>query len=211
MTPKMTRWEMWPTRFMAFEYEDAAFDRRLTKLVVDTYKQRNDKGDLPLMEELRVYDFFAIDDDDVRALKERVFDSVRNYLGFEADGCHDGFELTGRAVIVTDGSFIQTHVERREADLTIAYFPTGDASGQPISHPGNPRFVVEDPSRYLTDLRLPHEDRHSVHIAPRPGLLLVFPAHVPHHQQPYKGTEPHVQIVCNLRIKFTEKYFIEKW
>lgn len=209
--PNVTRWEMWPTRLMAFEFPDAEFDRRLIQLVLETYKQRSGNSELPLREELRVYDFFSIDHPDVKTLRNRIFESISAYLGEGAEKWHEGFDLSGRAVIITEKSFIQTHVERREADLTIAYFPTGDGAGKALSSPGNPTFVVEDPSRYLTDLRLPHEERHSVHIAPRPGLLIMFPAHVPHHQQPYYGERPHIQIVCNVRIRFTEEYFVQKW
>lgn len=207
MNPKATVWNLWPTRVMALHFDDAAFDERLVRLVLDRHRSAPPETD----DELRVYEFFGIDDPDVKILGNRVREAVQAYLGPESTEWYTGLDLDGRAVIVPDRAFIQTHVERREADLTVAYFPTGDAVNKPLSWPGNPRFVVEDPSRALTDLRLPFEERHSVHLAPRPGLMLVFPSHVPHHQQPYRGETPHIQIVCNVKIRFKPEYFRAKW
>lgn len=211
LTPKISMWEMWPTRLMAFEFDDKEFDKRLTYLVIKTYKERSGNETIPLNEELRVYDFFSIDHPDVETLRVRVLKAVETYLGEPGKKWCDGFELTGRAVIITNQSFILTHVERRESDLTIPYFPTGDGTDQPVHSLANPQFYAQDPSRYLTDLRLPHEQNHSFGIAPRPGLMMIFPSHIPHGQHPYTGEFPHIQIVCNVKIKFKEGYFVQRW
>ena len=65
---------------------------------------------------------------------------------------------------------------------------------------GTPRFVIEDPSRYFDEGRLPHESRHGYSVNPRPGLSVFFPSHIPHNQHPYEGSEPHVQVVANFRV-----------
>jgi hypothetical protein len=203
---------LWPTRVGAFQYDDIQFDLSLKTLIMNEFEKRfSGPGSSPDRNaELRVFDLFSLQGDCIKILRERVLNSVKTYLGPESLRVIEDFDLDARAVILPDRGFIQTHLERHESDLAVAYFLTGNAVGKPLSYPGNPRFVIEDPSRSLNDLRLPFEDRHSVHLAPRPGLLLVYPAHLPHHVQPYQGIEPHIQIVCNLKIHFVDGYS-QRW
>lgn len=42
---------------------------------------------------------------------------------------------------------------------------------------GTPRFVIEDPSRYFDEGRLPFESRHGYLVNPRTGLSVFFPSH----------------------------------
>lgn len=203
--------QLWPTRVKTYEWDNALFDKELVALVMARHHRQLLGPRLGPDDRHRVYGIFEEPSPIIHELKDRVAFAVNDYLGPEANGTHTGFDIDGRAVVMLDGDHIATHVERREADLTIAYWPTGDAKNKPVSCVSNPQFVISDPSRYLTDLRLPDEGRHSVYIAPRPGLMLVMPNHIPHHQQPYFGDTPHVQIVCNVKIKFTEAYFRNRW
>ena len=108
---------------------------------------------------------------------------------------------------------INTHTEARESDLGIAYWPSGDPSqiGQPINQNADgfhaPVFTLEDPSRHLSELRLPMEMRHSVDVCPRPGLLAIYPAHLPHNVHPYRGENPFVHIVAQVRLPWPKDYF----
>ena len=204
--PSLSRhMQLWPTDVHIHVWDDPEFDARLTKLILANSPEFSEG------EEMRVYDILHLDAPEISVVRERAMWAVQGFLGPEADGTYEDIELTGRAVVIHDRGFIQTHNEAREADLTVAYWPTGDVRGVPWSYGGNPRFVVEDPSRSLNDLRLPKEMRHSIHITPRPGTLLVMPAHIRHHQQPYRGVSPHLQIVCNVRVRFTDEYFRNKW
>ena len=60
--------------------------------------------------------------------------------------------------------------------------------------------MIEDPSRYFDEGRLPYEARHGFSVNPRPGLSVFFPSHIPHNQHPYEGSTPHVQVVANFRV-----------
>lgn len=117
-----------------------------------------------------------------------------------------------RGVAIKHGQCINTHTETHESDLAFMYWPGGPefAVGAPISDLSNPEdaptFIVEDPSRHLTDLRLPFEERHSICIRPRPGFMIVGPAHMPHNFWPYLGRNPFVHIVAQVRFQWPDSY-----
>ena len=134
-----------------------------------------------------------------QALKAHLFACARAVLGpwaqyLDPDHCDN------RALVMMPGSFISTHKDSREGDLTCVHFLTGGGAGQPVNSVGNPRFVIEDPSRYFDEGRLPFEARHGFSVNPRPGLSVFFPSHIPHNQHPYEGRTPHVQVVANFRV-----------
>jgi hypothetical protein len=99
-----------------------------------------------------------------------------------------------------------------ESDLMIAYWPTGKQEdiGTPVNQMPDrnfaPTFVVEDPSRSLADLRLPWETRHSVMLAPRPGLMVIGPNHVPHNLWPYFGSKPFIHMVAQIKFEWPAGY-----
>jgi hypothetical protein len=133
------------------------------------------------------------------ALKAHLFACARAVLGpwaqyLDPDHCEN------RALVIWPGGFISTHKDSREGDLTCVHFLTGAGAGQPVNSVGCPRFVIEDPSRYFDEGRLPFEARHGYSVNPRPGLSVFFPSHIPHNQHPYEGSAPHVQIVANFRV-----------
>jgi hypothetical protein len=111
-----------------------------------------------------------------------------------------GIFVSARALVIAPGGFISTHKDSREGDLTCVHFLTGGGVAQPVNSVGTPRFVIEDPSRYFDEGRLPYESRHGYSVNPRPGLSVFFPSHIPHNQHPYEGSEPHVQVVANFRV-----------
>jgi hypothetical protein len=134
-----------------------------------------------------------------QALKSHLFACARAMLGpwaryLDPDHCEH------RALVIEPGGFISTHKDSREGDLTCVHFLTGGGAGQPVNSVGTPRFVIEDPSRYFDEGRLPFESRHGFSVNPRPGLSVFFPSHIPHNQHPYVGSAPHVQVVANFRV-----------
>ncbi|WP_416914253.1 hypothetical protein [Seohaeicola sp.] len=134
-----------------------------------------------------------------QALKAHLFACARAVLGpwapyLDPDHCEN------RVLVMMPGGFISTHKDSREGDLTCVHFLTGGGAGQPVNSVGTPRFVIEDPSRYFDEGRLPYEDRHGFSVHPRPGLSVFFPSHIPHNQHPYEGRTPHVQVVANFRV-----------
>jgi hypothetical protein len=134
-----------------------------------------------------------------QALKAHLFACARAVLGpwaqyLDPDHCEN------RALVIEPGGFISTHKDSREGDLTCVHFLTGSGAGQPVNSVGTPRFVIEDPSRYFDEGRLPFEARHGYSVNPRPGLSVFFPSHIPHNQHPYEGSAPHVQVVATFRV-----------
>lgn len=132
-------------------------------------------------------------------LKRHLFACARAVLGPWA-GYLDPTYCENRALVMGPGAFISTHKDSREGDLTCVHFLTGGGAGQPVNSVGSPRFVIEDPSRYFDEGRLPYEARHGFSVNPRPGLSVIFSSHIPHNQHPYEGSTPHVQIVATFRV-----------
>ena len=134
-----------------------------------------------------------------QTLKSHLFACARAVLGPWAQYL-DPTHCENRALVIELGGFISTHKDSREGDLTCVHFLTGGGAGQPVNSVGTPRLVIEDPSRYFDEGRLPYESRHGYSVNPRPGLSVFFPSHIPHNQHPYEGSAPHVQIVANFRV-----------
>lgn len=134
-----------------------------------------------------------------QALRAHLFTCARAVLGDWAKYL-DPHHCENRALVMQPGAFISTHKDSREGDLACVHFLTGGGAGQPVNSVGNPRFVIEDPSRYFDEGRLPYESRHGFSVNPRPGLSVFFPSHNPHNQHPYEGSVPHVQVVANFRV-----------
>lgn len=133
-------------------------------------------------------------------VREEIREAARKFVGEPWGSMIDPDYCENRALIMETGSFINTHKDSREGDITAVLFLTGGGDGQPINSVGNPRFVVEDPSRYFDEARLPYEERHGYSVNPRPGLVCFFPSHIPHNQHPYTGEKTHVQVVANFRL-----------
>jgi len=190
--------ELWPTRVTFFETSvDWPVNRQLAKEAIAATKRR-DSGAMSTAAKRRVRGFLE-QSEAGQALKAHLFACSRAVLDpwaqyLDPDHCEN------RALVIAPGGFISTHKDSREGDLTCVHFLTGGGAGQPINSVGTPRFVIEDPSRYFDEGRLPYEPRHGYSVNPRPGLSVFFPSHIPHNQHPYEGSAPHVQVVANFRV-----------
>lgn len=197
---------LWPTWVKCKELRGPDIDALNTELVALALERVDLSADMN--QELRVHDFHKVNANSVRWLVQHVTEQVQSYVGRR--GKVD--KVTLRAVVMRHGKHICTHTESHESDLMVVYWPSGSSEdiGKPPSSPANqkfaPTFVLEDPSRHLTDLRLPHEERHSVYILPRPGLLVIGPAHIPHNLHPYLGVKPFIHIVSQVRICWDGNY-----
>lgn len=195
---KTETFELWPTRVLSLEAEDASeHNARIIEIALSRSEGRVRESD-----ETRAYDIHLIDDPSIEWLVSEFKKAAELYVGFEVG------PVTARAVVMGHGSFIGTHTESTESDLMLAYWPQGDAG--PTNSWSNPnvapRFMLQDPSRHLTDRRFPHEINHSIPICPRPGLMLVGPGHLPHFFHPYLGSEPFVHVVAQTRVLWPEQY-----
>lgn len=200
----VARFHLWPTAIVTVELDDASqYNCALEKLVIDGCAAQQGLA----VNELRLHDLHESECSSVHWLISRMTEYAMSFTG------HPVRSIGLRGVVLNRGNHISTHTEARESDLGMAYWPSGNARlvGTPINQNGDgvnePTFVFEDPSRALADLRLPSEDRHSVNVRPRPGLLAIFPAHVPHNMHPYMGDKPFVHIVAQVRIDWPRDYF----
>jgi len=202
MEVRRTSLELWPTRVCFFETPvDWAVNRQLADEAIAAVGW-SEAHDAPPASKRRVRGILERSEAG-QALKVHLFDCARSVLGpwakyLDPDHCEN------RALVIAPGGFISTHKDSREGDLTCVHFLTGGGASQPINSVGNPRFVIEDPSRYFDEGRLPFEPRHGYSVNPRPGLSVFFPSHVPHNQHPYQGSTPHVQVVANFRVNLPD-------
>lgn len=198
---KLASLQLWPTKVELFQLEGHNLhDAALRRIAL----AQEDPG--THLQEMKVYDLEEHSSPSVLWLLGNIKDSVNSYLQQ-----HRKYAITARAVVLRHGSHISTHTEMSESDVGVAYWPNGHVGqDMQISAPGDgysaPTFVLEDPSRGISDLRLPFESRHSVYIRPRPGLLAVFPAHMPHNMHPYLGDQPFVHIVAQVRTDWGKEY-----
>lgn len=188
--------ELWPTRVGFYSSQD--FSRENEQLYLEALAASADRGRVRTASERRVRDILDRTEHGER-IKAHLLACARHFVG-EFGHLIDPDYCENRALVMGKGSFINTHKDSREGDITCVYFLTGGPVDQPINSVGNPRFVVEDPSRYFDEGRLPYESRHSYSVAPHPGLAVFFPSHIPHNQHPYTGDKTHVQIVANFRV-----------
>lgn len=198
MDVRRTSVELWPTQVNFFETPvDWVVNRQLAQEAIAAVDAKGN-GSLPTAAKRRVRGILEKSDAG-QTLKAHLFACARVVLGpwaqyLDPDHCEN------RALVIEPGGFISTHKDSREGDLTCVHFLTGSGSGQPVNSVSTPRFVIEDPSRYFDEGRMPYESRHGYSVNPRPGLSVFFPSHIPHNQHPYEGSAPHVQVVANFRV-----------
>ena len=198
MELKSTVLELWPTLVSVFETPiDWDVNRQLADEAIAA-AGIGDNAKPPSAAKRRVRGILE-QSDAGQTLKAHLFACARAVLGPWAQYL-DPHLCENRALVIGPGGFISTHKDSREGDLTCVHFLTGSGTGQPVNSVGTPRFVIEDPSRYFDEGRLPYESRHGFSVNPRPGLSVFFPSHVPHNQHPYEGRTPHVQVVANFRV-----------
>ena len=198
MEIRSTSIELWPTRVSFFETPlDWVVNRQLAEQAIAAVEATGN-GSMATAAKRRVRGILEHSDAG-QTLKAHLFACARAVLGpwakyLDPDHCEN------RALVIEPGGFISTHKDSREGDLTCVHFLTGSGSGQPVNSVGTPRFVIEDPSRYFDEGRLPYESRHGYSVNPRPGLSVFLPSHIPHNQHPYEGSAPHVQVVANFSV-----------
>lgn len=191
--------ELWPTRVGFYWSSNLAavcsilYDQSLTKAVSPQNPGKRNAS------ERRVRHILDESPQGI-SVREELRLAAGQFLGDKWAKMIDPDYCENRALIIDPGSFINTHKDSREGDITCVLFLTGPGDNQPINSIGDPRFVIEDPSRYFDEGRLPYEQRHGYSVNPRPGLACFFSSHIPHNQHPYTGNTTHVQIVANFKV-----------
>ena len=197
MSARFTALELWPTRIGLFE---ADHEWWIHRALYEQALAASPEGDAPRDAAKRRVRGILDASEAGRLLKTHLFDCARAFLGDGAAYLSSTY-CEHRALVIGHGGFISTHKDSREGDITCTYFLTGGGAGKAINSVGNPRFVLEDATRYFDEARLPFEARHGYSVNPRPGLAVFYPSYTPHNQHPYVGDKPHVQIVANFRVE----------
>ena len=196
MQVRSTSLELWPTRVSFFE---TPVDWPVNQQLADEAIAAVGSGGARLSAAERRVRGILERSAAGQSLKSHLFACARAVLGPWAQYL-DPHLCENRALVIGPGGFISTHKDSREGDITCVHFLTGGGAGQPVNSVGTPRFVIEDPSRYFDEGRLPYESRHGFSVNPRPGLSVFFPSHIPHNQHPYEERDSHVQVVANFRV-----------
>ena len=194
--------ELWPTRVGFYQLEGPEAAAEIAALYAKAWRPPEENR---TASERRIRGIMA----EAPELLAAVRDCVADYLGPGATFL-DLTYCENRALLIEDRAFINTHADSREGDVTAVLFLSGTGAGQPINSVGNPRFCLEDPSRYADQPRLPFESRSAFSVHPAPGLIVIFPAWIPHNQHPYRGEVTHIQVVLNFRLNIPD-HLQEKW
>ena len=194
--------ELWPTRVGFYKLEGHEAETKIAALYAKAWRPPKDNR---TASERRIRGIMTEAPDLLQAVRDCVVD----YLGPGAEFL-DRTYCENRALLIEDRAFINTHADSREGDVTAVLFLSGGGAGQPFNSVGNPRFCLEDPSCYADQPRLPFESRPAFSVNPAPGLIVIFPAWIPHNQHPYRGERTHIQVVLNFRLNIPD-HLQEKW
>jgi uncharacterized protein (TIGR02466 family) len=113
------------------------------------------------------------------------------------------FAVQAWAMVMRHGDHALVH-DHAEAHFSVAYYPdAGDADL--AMHPDSGKLTFVDPRR--GGMVIPGVDLFPSQfaIAPRAGLLVVFPGWLQHFVQPYRGGRPRVSISCNVRLEIDDR------
>jgi uncharacterized protein (TIGR02466 family) len=113
------------------------------------------------------------------------------------------FAVQAWAMVMRHGDHALVH-DHAEAHFSVAYYP--DAGDADLAlHPDSGKLTFVDPRR--GGMVIPGVDLFPSQfaIAPRSGLLVVFPGWLQHFVQPYRGGRPRVSISCNVRLEIDDR------
>jgi uncharacterized protein (TIGR02466 family) len=138
----------------------------------------------------------------VVACVQTTFRAIAHGQGVAIDH-HYRFAVQAWAMVMHHGDHALVH-DHAEAHFSVAYYP--DAGDADLAlHPDSGKLTFVDPRR--GGMVVPGVDLFPSQfaIAPRPGLLVVFPGWLQHFVQPYRGGRPRVSISCNVRLEIDDR------
>lgn len=109
------------------------------------------------------------------------------------------FAMQAWAMVMRHGDHALVH-DHPEAHFSLAYYPdAGDTDA--AKYPDSGKLTFVDPRRGGTVIPGVTLYPTQFAIAPKTGLLVVFPGWLQHFVQPYRGGRPRVSISCNVRVE----------
>lgn len=201
------RLEIFPTHVFKRVY--AGLDdvnRRLVQLCLDKEKTaagltRSNVGSWHSKSEL-----FKWQDPAITVFASLVQDFVHGYvaerLAREPAMFRSVFQIEGWANVSRAGDYAKPHVHP-SSNFALVYYP--DAGDAEPPAPGEKRTsgVLEllDPRGRPEMFQTPGvSPADTLSIAPRTGLMLLFPSWLYHFVNPYKGTRPRISLACNVTV-----------
>ncbi len=137
------------------------------------------------------------------ALFQHVGGAVKDYIAIERKLSAAALELTvtfeAWANVARSGSYAKPHVHPNSNLSGVYYVDAGDTV------PGHPHSGVIEfmdprnrPGMFETEGTLPFD---AYRVTPKSGMLLVFPAWLFHHVNPYFGQRPRLCVAFNVTIQ----------
>ncbi len=99
------------------------------------------------------------------------------------------------ATICRSGNYHTTHTHPGATWSGVYYVDAGDSTNKSNSA----LLQLQDPCQGRANLFFPHIVPNSMHVRPRAGMMILFPAYLPHMVYAHEGSNPRVAIAFNLR------------
>lgn len=144
------------------------------------------------------HNIFDMDLDPIKELENLLVSVAKQHFDIGEDYVIDAHEIVSHA-----NQFIKTHIDSEEGDLTFQYYVQApqENQDQPVNQFGHAAFVLVNPSQPPGSFKFENEAHAEFPVLPRNGLLVMYRSYIPHYQFPYYGSEPMVQVVCNIKVK----------
>ena len=150
-------------------------------------------------------DLFSWPVPQITTLRDWAIESVREatsmLCGEALQNLKAHVELEGWANISRDGNYNKIHNHSEWTWSGVYYVSTGQPDPA-VRESGLIEFI--DPRMGVDSVKLPGNPYGGqMHIAPVPGLMLVFPSWLQHWVHPFRGTGERISLAFNVRLKFS--------
>jgi uncharacterized protein (TIGR02466 family) len=145
-----------------------------------------DRAGKPIVKGKQTYEIFTDSTEVMKALKQKIDSSLRNYFARCADlpffqGINSKWNLSGWAVVLSPQGFQTPHIHPESFCSGVYYIQIPDAIAQTKTHEGYLSFGTLFPHA-ADDVKLAKYT-----IAPAEGLLVLFPSYFWHSTIPFSG------------------------
>lgn len=199
---------LWPTRFYDFDWSDHDQHVAGIRRVCYDLEQRRDVSGIAPDAKRGLYEsgfnFLNHDDHDVRALAE----FIRGSIFRAAADANRGYWPAGANMVVNlheswchitrDGGYHDMHMHPGSSWSAIYYVDCGDMD--PATKNGSNRFY--NPTHTMwNDMGASYMTAStSIDFQAQPGMMIVFPSHIPHSALTYRGSRDRIVIAVNSQI-----------
>lgn len=202
--------ELWPTIFVKKQLsEHAEFDSRLADFVKAKESKKAD-----LTTDYLADNIFALDEPSINWLRERINETVIEYLRSIGIDYPVNWIVQGWANVNRFGDYHDYHNHPR-AYLSGTYYVKTPTKREKLRTRGDGRpgcITFYDP-RYAVNAWAIKNDPYmeaEFTIDPAPGLLLLWPSFINHFVHPNLSKQPRISISFNINLKWQDHYLPEQ-